>query len=156
MTNSTRFTKCARLHRIAFVVLMLAIGNLNIAHAEHTVSPNESAAAVAVNCFETWFDRPADFIAAVECMYRAWRIASCDHSRTLTASPGKIVVRDIIMHVLGWMWEFGVPEARPETLRYADGIAKSPFMANNLRDGATAVLSHSQNFMNSASSAASQ
>ena len=140
MTNSIRFTKCSRGQRIAFVVLLLSIGDLNIAHAEQAVSPNESAAAVALNCFETWLDSPADIIPAVECVYRAWQIASCNHSRILTASLVKIVVRDIIMHVLVWMWEFGIPDARPETLRYADSIARPPFKANRLQIGASAVL----------------
>jgi hypothetical protein len=139
MTNSIRFTKCSRVPRIAFVVLVLSIGNLNIAHAEHAVSPSESAAAVALNCFETWLDSPADIIPAVECMHRAWQIASCNHSRILTASLVKIVVRDIIMHVLVWMWEFGIPDARPETLRYADSIARPPIKANRLRIGASAA-----------------
>jgi hypothetical protein len=156
MTNSIRFTKRSRVPGIAFAVLVLSIGKLNIAHAEHAASPTELAAAVALNCFETWLDRPADPIAAVECMHRAWQIASCNHSRILTASLVKIVVRDIIMRVLAWMSEFGTLDGSPETPRYADSIGKSPFMANNLRDGANAVLSHSQNFMNSASSAASQ
>src|SRR5882724_6507243 len=120
MTNSIRYTKCLRVPGIALAVLVLSIGKPNIAHAEHAASPNESAAVVALNCFETWLDRPADFIAAVECLYRARQIASCNHSRILTASLVKNVVRDIIMHVLVWMWEFGIPDARPETLRYAD------------------------------------
>jgi hypothetical protein len=76
-------------------------------------------------------------------MHRAWRIASCDHSRILTASLAGIVVRDIIMHVLVWMWEFGIPDARPETLRYADSIARPPFKANSLRIGASAPLTSS-------------
>jgi hypothetical protein len=120
MPNSIRFTKCSRVPGIALAVLALSIGKPDIAHAEHAASPNESAAAVVLNCVETWLDRPADFIAAVECMYRAWQIASCNHSRILTASLIKNVVRDIIMHVLVWMWEFGIPDARPETLRYAE------------------------------------
>jgi hypothetical protein len=120
MTNSIRFAKWSGVPAIAFAVLVLSIGKLNIAHAAHTASPTESAAAVALNCFETWLDRPADLIAAVECMYRAWQIASCNHSRILTASLVKIIVGDIIMHVLVWMWEFGIPDARPGTLRYAD------------------------------------
>ena len=124
MTNSIRFTRCSRALCIAFAVLVLSIGKPNIAHVEHAASPNESAAAVALNCFETWLDSPADIIPAVECMYRAWQIASCNHSRILTASLVKIVVRDIIMHVLVWMWEFGIPDARPETLRYAASVAK--------------------------------
>src|SRR5882724_4501421 len=131
MTNSIRYTKCLRVPGIALAVLVLSIGKPNIAHAEHAASPNESAAVVALNCFETWLDRPADFIAAVECLYRARQIASCNHSRILTASLVKNVVRDIIMHVLVWMWEFGIPDARPETLRYADSIEKSPFMADS-------------------------
>jgi hypothetical protein len=130
MTNSIRFTKCSRVPRIAFVVLVLSIGNLNIAHAEHAVSPNASVAAVTLNCFETWLDSPADIIPAVECMYRVWQIASCNHSRILTVSLVKIVVSDIIMHVLVWMWEFGIPDARPESLRYADSIARPPFKAS--------------------------
>jgi hypothetical protein len=130
MTNSIRFTKCSRVPRIAFVVLVLSIGNLNIAHAEHAVSPNASVAAVTLNCFETWLDSPADIIPAVECMYRAWQIASCNHSRIPTVSLVKIVVSDIIMHVLVWMWEFGIPDARPESLRYADSIARPPFKAS--------------------------
>jgi hypothetical protein len=96
MTNSNRFT---RFSGIAFAVLVLSIGRPNIAHAESAASPNESAAGVALVCFETWLDRPADFIAAVECMYKARQIASCNHSRILTASLVKIVVRDLIMHV---------------------------------------------------------
>ena len=76
MNNSFRFTKCARVPGIAFVVLALSMGKPNAAHAEHAVSPNESAAAAALDCFEAWLDRPADFIAAVECMYRAWQIAA--------------------------------------------------------------------------------
>lgn len=84
MTNSIRFTKCSRGTGIAFVVLVLSIGKLNIAHAEHAVSPNESTAAVALNCFETWLDRPVDFIAAVECMYRAWQIAAF-------ATPNRVI-----------------------------------------------------------------
>jgi len=124
MTNSIR--------GIALIVLVLSIGKPNIAHAERAVSPSESAPAIALNCFETWLDRPVDFIAAVECMYRAWQIASCAHSRILTASLVRSVVRDVIMHVLVWMWEFGIPDARPETLRYADGMAKRPFTANRL------------------------
>ena len=65
------------------------IGNEQIEHVDvvDAASPSESAAAVALNCFETWLDHPADFIAAVECMYRAWRIASCNHSRISTAAP---------------------------------------------------------------------
>jgi hypothetical protein len=122
MTNSIRFTKCSQTLCIAFAVLVLSMGKPNIAHVEHAAS-HESAAAVALACFETWLDRPADFIAAVECMYKAWQIASCNHSRILTASLLKIVVRDIIMHVLVWMWEFGIPDARPETLRYADTLS---------------------------------
>ena len=133
MTNSNRFTKFSRVLGIAFAVLVLSIGRLNVPHAEQAASPNESAAAVALDCFETWLDRPADFIAAVECMYRAWQIASYNHSRILTASLVKIVVRDIIMHVLVWMWEFGIPDARPETPRYADCIAKSPFRSIHYR-----------------------
>jgi hypothetical protein len=125
MTNSLRFARFSRVPGIAFAVLVLSIGKPNLAQAEHAVSPHESAAAVALNCFETWLDRPADFIAAVECMYKAWQIASCNHSRILTASLIKIVVRDIIMHVLVWMWEFGIPDARPETPRYADSTATS-------------------------------
>jgi hypothetical protein len=131
MTNSIR--------GVAFIVLVLSIGKPDIAHAERAVSPSESAAAVALNCFETWLDRPADFIAAVECMYRAWQIASCVHSRILAASLVKSVVRDIIMHVLVWMWEFGIPDARPETLRYADRMAKPPFTADRLRNGAALI-----------------
>ena len=134
MTNSIRFTKCSRVPGIALAVLVLSIGKPDIAHAEHAVSPNESAATVALNCFETWLDRPADFIVAVECMYRAWQIASCNHSRILTVSLVKNVVRDIIMHVLVWMWEFGIPDARPETLRYADSFEKSPFMADSFAE----------------------
>jgi hypothetical protein len=76
MNNSFRFTKCARVPGIAFVVLALSMGKPNAAHAEQAVSPNESAAAAALDCFEAWLDRPADFIAAVECMYRAWQIAA--------------------------------------------------------------------------------
>ena len=126
MTNSNRCTRFSRVLGIAFAVLALSIGRLNTAHAESAASPNESAATVALDCFETWLDRPADFIAAVECMYRAWQIASCNHSRVLTASLVKIVVRDLIMHVLEWMWEFGIPDARPEPPRYADSIARPP------------------------------
>jgi hypothetical protein len=107
MTNSIRFTRFSRVAGIAFAVLVFSIGNPNMAHAEHAASPKESAAAVALNCFETWLDRPADFIAAGECMYRVWQIASRNHSRILTASLAKIVIRDIIMHVLVWMWDFG-------------------------------------------------
>jgi hypothetical protein len=76
MTNSIRFTKYARVPGIAFVILALSMGKPNVAHAEHAVSPNESAAAGALDCFDTWLDRPADFIAAVECMYRVWQIAA--------------------------------------------------------------------------------
>ena len=76
MTNSLRFTKCARVPGIVLVVLALSMGMPNVAHAEHAGSPNEAAAAVALNCFERWLDRPVDFIAAVECMYRAWQIAA--------------------------------------------------------------------------------
>jgi hypothetical protein len=76
-------------------------------------------------------------------MHRAWQIASCDHSRILTASLAGIVVRDIIMHVLVWMWEFGIPDARPETLRYADHIARPPFKAHSPRIAASAVLMRS-------------
>ena len=137
MTSSTRITRSSRVPGIAFAVLVLSIGKLNIAQAEHAASPHESAAAVALNCFEAWLDRPADFIAAVECMYRAWHIASCNHSRMLTASLVKIAVRDIIMHVLVWMWEFGIPDARPETQRYADSIATSPSMTNGLAEWRT-------------------
>jgi hypothetical protein len=71
-----RFTKCARVPGIAFVALVLSMGKPNVAHAEHAVLPSESAIAAALDCFETWLDRPADFIAAVECMYRAWQIAA--------------------------------------------------------------------------------
>jgi hypothetical protein len=74
MNNSFRFTKCARLPGIVFVVLALSMGRPNVAHAEHAVSPNESPAAL--DCLEAWLDRPVDFIAAVECMYRAWQIAA--------------------------------------------------------------------------------
>jgi hypothetical protein len=137
MTNSIRITRSSRVPGIAFAVLVLSIGKLNIAQAEHAASPHESAAAVALNCFEAWLDRPADFIAAVECMYRAWQIASCNHSRILTASLVKIAVRDIIMHVLVWMWEFGIPDARPETQRYADSIATPPSMTNGLAEWRT-------------------
>jgi hypothetical protein len=84
MTNSIRFAKCPRVAGIAFVVLVLSIGKPNIAHAEHAMSPNESAAAAALNCFETWLDRPADFIAAAECMYRAWQIAAF-------ATPNRVI-----------------------------------------------------------------
>jgi hypothetical protein len=143
MTNSIRFTKCSRVSCIAFVVLVLSIGNPNIAHAGHAVSPNESAGAVALKCFETWLDSPAVIIPAVGCMHRAWQIATCDHSRILTASLAGIVVRDIIMHVLVWMWEFGIPDARPETLRYADHITRPPFKAHSLRIAASAVLMRS-------------
>jgi hypothetical protein len=76
MTNSILFTQCARVAGVAFVVLWLSIGKPNAAHAEHAVSPNESAAGAALNCLETWLDRPADFIVAVDCMYRAWQIAA--------------------------------------------------------------------------------
>ena len=144
MTNSIRFTKCSRVSCIAFVVLVLSIGNPNIAHAGHAVSPNESAGAVALKCFGTWVDSPAVIIPAVECMYRAWQIASCDHSRILTASLVRTAVRDVIMHVLVWMWEFGIPDARPETLRYADRIARPPFKANSPRIAASAVLTRSR------------
>ena len=133
MTNSNRCTRFSRVLGITFAVLALSIGRLNTAHAESAASPNESAATVALDCFETWLDRPADFIVAVECMYRAWQIASCNHSRILTASLVKNVVRDIIMHVLVWMWEFGIPDARPETLRYADSFEKSPVVANAIK-----------------------
>jgi len=143
MTNSIRLTKCSRVFCIAFVVLVLSIGNLNNVHAERAVSPNESAAAVVLNCFETWLDSPAVIIPAVECAYRTWQIASCNHPRILTASLVRIVVRDIIMHVLVWMWEFGIPDARPETLRYADSIARPPLKANSLRIGASAPLTRS-------------
>ena len=143
MTNSSRFTKRSRVPGIAFAVLMLSIGRLNIPPTEQAPLPNESGAAVALDCFETWLDRPADFIPAVECMYRAREIASCNHSRILTAALVKIVVRDLIMHVLVWMWEFGIPDARPETLRYADSIARPPFKANSLRIGASAPLTRS-------------
>ena len=122
---------------------MLSIGNLNIAHAGHAVSPNESAGAVALKCFETWLDSPAVTIPAVGCMYRAWQIASCDHSRILTASLARILVRDIIMRVLVRMWEFGIPDARPETLPYPDRIARPPFKANSLRIAASAPLARS-------------
>jgi hypothetical protein len=37
------------------------------------------------------------------------------------------------MHILVWMWEFGIPDARPETLRYADSIAESPIAWNSAR-----------------------
>ena len=50
-----------------------------MSHMRHAVSPDESAAGVALNCLETWLDRPVDFIAAVECMYRAWQIAAFGH-----------------------------------------------------------------------------
>jgi hypothetical protein len=99
MTNSFRFIRFSRVRVIAFAVLVLSIGELNIARAEHAASPHESAAAVALNCFDAWVDRPADLFAAVECMYKAWQTASCNHSRILTASPVKTVVRDFIMHV---------------------------------------------------------
>jgi hypothetical protein len=81
MTNSFRFAGFSRVAGIVFAVLALSIGKLNIPQAEHAASPHESAAAVALNCFETWLDRPADFIAAVECMYKAWQIASCETQR---------------------------------------------------------------------------
>jgi hypothetical protein len=132
---------------IAFAVLVLSVGRLNIPHAEQAASPNEPGAAGALDCFETWLDRPADFIEAVECVYRAWQIASCNHSKILTASLVKIVVRDLIMHVLVWMWEFGIPDAIPETPRYADSIAKSPLRANSLaewRDCGAHTLSSSR------------
>ena len=137
MTNSIRITRSSRVTGLAFAVLVFSIGKLNIAQAERAASPHESAAAVALNCFETWLDRPADIIAAVECMYEAWQIASCNHSRILTASLVKIVVRDIIMHVLVWMWEFGIPDARPETQRYADSIPTSPSMTSGLAEWRT-------------------
>jgi hypothetical protein len=143
MTNSVRFTKCSRVSCIAFVALMLSIGNPNNAHAGHAVSPRESAATVALKCFETWLDSPAVIIPTVECMYRASQIASCNHSRILTASLVRTVVRDIIMHVLVWIWEFGIPDARPETLRYADRIARPPFKVHSLRIGASAALTRS-------------
>jgi len=124
MTNSFRFAGFSRVAGIVFAVLALSVGKPNIAQAEHAASPHESAAAAALNCFETWLDRPIDYIAAVECVYKAWQIASCNHSRISTASLVKVVVRDIIMHVLVWMWEFGIPDAGPETQRYADSIAR--------------------------------
>jgi hypothetical protein len=124
MANSICFTKFSSVPCIALAVLVLSVGNLNIAHAQHAVSPNDSAAAVAINCFETWLDSPADIIPAIECMYRAWQIAICNHAGILTASLVKTVVRDIIMHVLAWMWESGIPDAAPETPRYADSIAR--------------------------------
>jgi hypothetical protein len=96
MTNSNRFT---RFSGIAFAVLVLSIGSPNIALAQSATSANESA-AVALDCFETWLDRPVDFIAAVECMYRAWQIAGCNHCRILTASLVRSVARDLMMHVL--------------------------------------------------------
>jgi hypothetical protein len=32
------------------------------------------------------------------------------------------------------MWEFGIPDARPETLRYADSVEKSSFMADSFAE----------------------
>jgi hypothetical protein len=84
---------------------VLVIVNPPFEYAEHAVSPGESAAAVALDCFETWLDVPADIIPAAECMYRAWQVASRNHSRILTASLAKNVVRDIVVRVLVWMWE---------------------------------------------------
>ena len=84
MTNSFRFAGFSRVAGIVFAVLALSVGKPNIAQAEHAASPHESAAAAALNCFETWLDRPADFIAAVECMYKAWQAwqtASCETQR---------------------------------------------------------------------------
>jgi hypothetical protein len=143
MTNSIRLTKCSRVSRVAFVVLVLSIGNPSNVRAERAVSPNESVGAVVLNCFETWLDSPAVIISAVECVSRTWKIASCSHSGIPTVSLVGKVVRDIIMHVLVWMWEFGIPDARPETLRYADSIARPPFKANSLRIGASAPLTSS-------------
>jgi hypothetical protein len=119
---------------VAFVALMLSIGSLNIAHAEHAVSPNESAAAGAVICVESWLDGTGDIIAADECMSRACQIASRNHARILTTSLVKTIVRDIAVHVLVWMWELGNPDATPVALRYADNIANPPFMMNTRRD----------------------
>jgi hypothetical protein len=113
MTSSTRVAKCSRIACIAFAVLVLSIGNPHIAYAERAVSPSESAAAVALDCIDAWLDIPSDIIPAVECTYRAWQIASWNHSRILTASLVKIVVRDIIMRVLVWMWEGREPLPAP-------------------------------------------
>jgi hypothetical protein len=91
MTNPFRCAGFSRVAGIVFAVLALSVGKPNIAQAEHAASPHESAAAAALSCFETWLDRPADFIAAVECMYKAWQTASCNHSRISTASLVKVV-----------------------------------------------------------------
>jgi hypothetical protein len=129
MMNSIRFTKCSRVPRLACVVLMASIGGPNIAHAEHAAgdpniaqaehaaSPSESAAASALTCVETWLDSTAHIIAAVECMDRARQVASRNHSRVLATSLATAVVRDIMMHVLVWMAEFGNPDATPVALR---------------------------------------
>jgi hypothetical protein len=125
MTSSTRVTKCPRIVCIAFAVVVLSTGNLHIAYAEHAVSPSESASAVALDCFEAWLDIPADIIPAVQCMYRAWQVASWNHSRILTASLVKTVVRDIIMRVLVWMWEGRDPVPSP-CASTAIELSKSP------------------------------
>jgi hypothetical protein len=134
MTISIRFTKCSRLSRVAFITLMLSIGRLNIAHAEHAVSPSESAAASALTCFESWLDGATNIIATVQCMGRTWQMANRTQTTILTASLVKSIVRDIIMHLLARMWKFDNPNATPVALRYVDNIAKPPFMMNTRRD----------------------
>jgi hypothetical protein len=100
MTNSICFTQSPPVACMACVAMVFLFGSLNIVHAEHAVSPNDSAAATALTCFDTWLDSPAHMVPMAKCMYRAWRIASCDHAKILTASPSKIAVRDAVMRVL--------------------------------------------------------
>jgi hypothetical protein len=104
MTNSTRFIKCSQVPRVALALLMASLGSLNIAYAEHAVSANESAAASALTCVETWLDGTAGIIATVECTDRARQTACSNHSRIVTTSLVAAVVR-ITVHVLAWMWD---------------------------------------------------
>jgi len=144
MTNSIRFTKCSR----------VSCNRVRCSGAFDWKSKYRTCGARGVTkriggrrraqMLRNVLDQSGGHYPAVGCMYRAWQIVSCDHSQDPSGLAGKDLVRDIIMHVLAWMWS-SHSGCKTGNVPYADRIARPPFKANSLRIAASAVLTRYRN-----------
>jgi hypothetical protein len=91
----------------AILVLALALGSQDAARAQPATPPHVAAPAPVTAAAEApaGADGTDHIVAEVECMHREWRFVSRYRPGIPMGSLAKIVVTDLMMQILGWMWE---------------------------------------------------
>jgi len=134
MTNSIRFTKCST----SFVYRVRCSGAFDWKSKYRTCGARGVTKRIGgrrrAQMLRNVARQSGGHYPAVGCMYRAWQIVSCDHSRILAASLARIVVRDIIIMSLRGCGSSAIPDARPETLAVCRSHCKAAIQGEQPAD----------------------